>query len=81
MRKGFRRVITRIQLRKIVKDIIIKKKGNVLSKDITPLYEKYYIGDARFGGFNNITMAVQGELNYFRYSPSQAAFRKKYNWR
>lgn len=79
--KSAKKVVTGIQLRKIVKDIIIRKKGNVTNKDISPLYDKYYITYSRSNGFNEIGTAIQSQLSYFRYSPSQAEFRKKYNFR
>lgn len=79
--KGAKKVVTGIQLRKIVKDIIIRKKGNVTNKDISPLYDKYYITYSRSNGLNEIGTAIQSQLSYFRYSPSQTEFRKKYNFR
>lgn len=79
--KSAKKVVTSIQLRKIVKDIIIKRNGNVRNSDISRLHDKYYITDARSGGLNEIVTKVQNQINYFRHSHSQAEFRKKYNFR
>lgn len=64
------------EVRKIAKDMIVSKNGEeILNRDITPIYHKYYpiIG-------SSIVTIVQDAFNFFKYSPSQEEFRRKYNY-
>lgn len=55
--------------------VIIATNGNPLNRDITPIYERF----KPVCGLEVVTH-VQNALNFFRFSPTQAKFRKKYGY-
>lgn len=62
-------------IRNEIKNVIIAKNGNVLNADILPIYDRF----KPIVGRSVVTM-VQDALSHFRFSPSQANFRTKYNF-
>ena len=63
------------QIRNEIKGIIIANKGGVLNADLVAIYDRFHhlVG-------NEIVSMVQNAISYFRFSPQQAEFRKKYNF-
>lgn len=62
--------MTLIELRKEVKKIIIAQNGEIYNYNLNNLKAAYGV---------DVTM-LQNAVNYFEYSPQQAAFREKYNF-
>lgn len=63
------------QIRNEIKDIIIANKGVVLNADVVAIYDRF----RPLAGIEIVSM-VQNAISYFRFSPQQAEFRKKYNF-
>ena len=63
------------EIRNEVKGIIIANNGVVLNADVVAIYDRFHhlVG-------NEIVSMVQNAISYFRFSPQQAEFRKKYNY-
>lgn len=63
------------EIRNEVKGIIIANNGVVLNADLEKIYKRF-----RVVAGNEVVSMVQNALSYFRFSPQQAEFRKKYNY-
>lgn len=63
------------EIRNEVKGIIIANNGVVLNADLEKVYKHF-----RVIAGNEVVSMVQNALSYFRFSPQQAEFRKKYNY-
>lgn len=63
------------EIRNEVKGIIIANNGVVLNADLEKVYKHFRV----IAGKEVVSM-VQNALSYFRFSPQQAEFRKKYNY-
>jgi len=63
------------EIRNEVKGIIIANNGVVLNADLEKVYKHF-----RVVAGNEVVSMVQNALSYFRFSPQQAEFRKKYNY-
>ena len=55
--------------------VIIATNGNVLNRDITPIYDKF----KPVCGLDVVTH-VQNAMNFFRFFPTQAKFRQAHNY-
>lgn len=58
------------EIRAIVKNNIIAQGGKLYNFNLTNIMNTYGIG----------VTELQNAVNYFQYSPQQAAFRAKYNF-
>ena len=63
------------EIRNEVKGIIIANNGVVLNADLEKVYKHF-----RLIAGKEVVSMVQNALSYFRFSPQQAEFRKKYNY-
>ena len=63
--------MTLIELRKIVKATIIAQGGKLYNYNLNNIREYY--------GVNGTDL--QNAVNYFQFSPQQAKFREKYNFK
>lgn len=63
------------KVRDEIRELIIEKNGKLFNRDITPIYQRYkpVVG-------NSIVTIILNACNYFRFDPSQAEFRKQYNY-
>lgn len=69
--KGIKKLV-----RNEVKELIISNNGDLRNKHITPIISRYkpFVG-------SSIVTIVQNACNYFLFSPTQEAFRQKYNYK
>lgn len=63
------------EIRNEVKGIIIANNGVVLNADLEKVYKHFCVVAGK-----EVVSMVQNALSYFRFSPQQAEFRKKYNY-
>lgn len=63
------------EIRNEVKGIIIANNGVVLNADLEKVYKHFRVVAGK-----EVVSMVQNALSYFRFSPQQAEFRKKYNY-
>lgn len=64
------------QIRNEIKKIIIANNGEIQNADVVRIYDLF----RPVVGINVVSM-VQNAISYFRYSPQQAVFRNKYNFK
>lgn len=63
------------EIRNEIKGIIIANNGVVLNADVEKVYNHFRVVAGR-----EVVSMVQNAISYFRFSPQQAEFRKKYNF-
>lgn len=63
------------EIRNEIKGIIIANNGVVLNADVEKVYNRFRVVAGR-----EVVSMVQNAISYFRFSPQQAEFRKKYNY-
>jgi hypothetical protein len=63
------------EIRNEIKGIIIANKGVVLNADVVAIYDRF----RPLAGIEIVSI-VQNAISYFRFSPQQEEFRKKYNF-